>query len=110
MADQTYTHLKEEIYYNELYDKFTIEECRRWEDKKGLWDVPSVQDKDPMQMKIKINFADNVVLPVALYVIKGERYAKKSETIRQWMAQDRAKDELVANTTEPRGIRCLTCS
>lgn len=110
MADQTYTHLKDEIYYDELYDKLTIEECRRWEDKKGLWDVPSVQDKDPMQMKIKINFADNVVLPVALYVIKGERYAKKSVTIRQWMAQDKAKDELVANANEPRGIRCLTCS
>lgn len=109
MADQAYIYLKDEIYYNELYDKLTIEECRRWE-KKEFWDMPSIKDEDPIKMKVKISFADKVVLPIALYAIKGERYAKKSETIRQWMAQDKAKDELVANATEPRGIRCLVCS
>ncbi|MDP2709403.1 MAG: hypothetical protein Q8O93_05190 [bacterium] len=109
MTDQSYTYLKDEIYYSEFYDKLTIEECRRWE-KKEFWDVPSVKDTDPIKMKIKISFADKVVLPVALYAIKGERYAKKSETIRQWMTRDKAKDEQVANATEPKGIRCLVCS
>lgn len=106
----SYTHLKDETYYNELYDKFTIEECKRWDDKKGLEDLPTIQDKDPKELKIKISFSKNVVIPVALYAIKGERYAKKSETIRQWMERDRALDEKVTNATEPRGIRCLVCS
>jgi len=106
----SYTHLKDETYYNELYDKFTIEECKRWDGKKGLEDLPTIQDKDPKELKIKISFSKNVVIPVALYAIKGERYAKKSETIRQWMERDRALDEKVANATEPRGIRCLVCS
>lgn len=105
-----YTHLKDEIYYSELYDKFTIEECKRWEEKKDLEDLPTIKDEDPKKTKIKISFAKNVVIPIALYAIKGERYAKKSETIRQWMDRDRAKDEQLANAVEPRGIRCLICS
>ena len=110
MSEATYTYLKDEIHYNELYDKFTIEECKRWEDKKGLEDLPSIKDEDPKKLKIKIDFTKNVVIPVALYAIKGERYAKKAETIRQWMDRDRALDEKVANAVEPKGIRCLTCS
>lgn len=26
-----YIHLKDEVYYNEFYDRFTIEECKRHE-------------------------------------------------------------------------------
>lgn len=105
-----YINLKDETYYSELYDRFTIDKCKRWEDKKGVEDLPGVKDEDPKQTKIRVSFINNAFIPFSLYFIKGERYANKSETIREWMERDKARDLQVANAVEPRGIRCLVCS
>lgn len=102
-------HLQSQSYYNDLYDRFTVKECRDWE-KRGLskdWD--SIEDKDPKKKKIKKEFIVKVVFPTALYFFKGDRYAQKAETIREWMERDRAKDELLDSAKPPEGIHCLSC-
>ena len=106
----SFTHLKDESYYDELYDRFTIESCKQWEDTSGLEELPTVKDTDPKKAAIKLHYVKKLVIPVGLYVRKGERYAKKHETIQQWMAQDRAKDAQVASAVEPQRIRCIVCS
>ena len=111
MSNANYQHLKDATYYNELYDRFTIEECRRWE-ASGAKEFETVEvksDEDKLK-KIKDRFKVEIVFPMALYFIKGENYRKKSATISRWMADDRIKDAKVASAIEPNGIRCLKCS
>ena len=111
MSEATYQHLKDETYYNELYDCFTIEECRRWEasEAKESDKTKAKSDEDKLK-KIKKRFKVKIVFPMALYFVKGERYKKKSATISSWMARDRMRDAKVADAQEPKGIRCLKCS
>jgi hypothetical protein len=100
-------NLKDETYYSELYDKFTIEKCQHWERSDNL---SSLKDKDKSVAKIKKDFFDKCVIPVSMYFLKGERYEKKDEMIKKWMDSDKAKDDKLENAIEPKGIRCLQCS
>lgn len=84
-------YLRDEKYYDELYDRFTVEECRRAKEKS---DTPGLT---------------GMVMAVALAFKKGERYANKSTTIREWMSRDRAKDEQLARAIEPSGKHCGRC-
>src|SRR3989344_1566365 len=108
----TYQYLKDDIYYNELYDRLTIETCRRWESKKDNKKlVPPKEDENLKLSDIKYKkWSVKVVLPIAVNHIKGERYTKKGETIGAWKERDREKDEHLANAQIPRGARCLECS
>lgn len=106
-----YKYLKDDIYYNEFYDRLTVEACRRWESKKDDQDIaPLKENEDPRLAGIKNGWITNAVIPVALYYLIGEYYTQKAETIRQWTERDQAKDERVATAQVPRGIRCLGCS
>ncbi|MFA5871425.1 MAG: hypothetical protein WC858_01770 [Parcubacteria group bacterium] len=106
MSDDRY--LRDHIYYDELYDKFTIQECQYWGKCKEEYEQKIKTELDPKK-KLK-HHAGKLATELGLYVIKGERYANKSETIRKWMDRDKAKDEKLENAVEPRGIRCLQCS
>lgn len=75
-------HLKEESYYNDLYDLATIERCLHFPP------------------------ADKWLRKFALYFIKGERYRNKSSVIREWMDRDRKRDELFQDAQEPKNVRC----
>lgn len=86
-------YLRDEKYYDELYDRLTIEDCRRFR---------GVREDGKTSMS-------DVVIDVALEFKKGEHYAEKSETIRTWMLRDRAKDELIARAVEPSGKCCGRC-
>lgn len=110
MSKPTYKYLKDKTYYNELYDRFTIEECRRWESKEDVKDRKRPKGEDPKLTALKKKFSVKIVIPIALYFLQGERYRNKSKTISEWMERDRARDEKIANAVEPRGIRCLGCS
>lgn len=91
------THLKPKQHYIDLYDRFTVEECRRWE--KGFSKSPHTKNKNWNQ----------VALNVSLYCIKGERFAKKDKTIKEWIASDKETDELIESAKPPKHIYCLTC-
>jgi len=103
-------HLKKYIYYNELYDKLTIEKCQRWENMEYPVDISKLKGKEKEVEKIKRDCSRNLVIPVALYFIKAECAAKKSETIEKWMERDQGKDQRLINAVEPQGVRCLNCS
>lgn len=109
--DEPVKNLKDIIYYGDLYDRFTVDKCRRWEKKEAPENRTEIKEKTKKLKidKIKKEFIVNVVIPTALYFIKGDRYAQKAETIREWMAQDQAKDDLLASARPPEGIQCLTC-
>jgi hypothetical protein len=46
---------------------------------------------------------------ISLYFIKGERYKAKATTIREWMEQDRKKQNFFDSTPPPQNIRCSDC-
>ncbi len=50
-----------------------------------------------------------IVSEVGLYFFKGDRYRQKPETIRDWMAKDRLRQNFFDNTPEPRSIICPKC-
>ena len=104
-----YTYLKDEIYYSELYDKHTIEKCKRFESR-DYGDLAPVSDQDKKKEPIRKDFTDKVVIPFMLVFVKGERYRNKADTIRQWLDRDRQRDEKLASAVEPSHIRCLGCS
>lgn len=106
-----FTHLQDYNFYNELYDQHTIEECQDWENKKHkLKDLSKLTEKERKLEKLKNKYLENVFFKQMVYLVKGERYADKSESIRKWMEEDRVKDEKLANAIEPRVVRCLNCS
>jgi len=100
-------YLKDHIYYSELYDKFTIEKCQRWEKSDGL---EYLKDADESVAKIKKDFFEKCFIPTSMYFLKGERYYDKEKTIQEWMERDMAMDKKLENATEPDGVRCLNCS
>lgn len=101
-------YLKEHIYYSELYDKFTIQECQFWDKRKEEYERKIKTERDPKKMEK--HHAGKLAVDLGLYFVKGERYTKKSGIIHKWMDEDKAKDEKLENATEPRNIRCLQCS
>lgn len=102
-------YLKDESYYNDLYDRFTINECRRMEMalSKVEYKPKTKSDKKSKKKEIKVTFN---LASVPLCFIKGERYLKKAETIRKWMEKDRAQDEKIEKTPPPRDIFCTFCN
>lgn len=100
-------HLKSQQYYSDLYDKFTIEECRRLEKLGNEIDIPNPEGKEftPEEKKRMMKSFNEL----HLYFVSGERYKKKSETISQWMKRDEDRDRFFESAKAPDGIPCLTC-
>jgi len=106
---EDYKYLKPESYYSDLYDRLTIEECRRLEKRGISEDHIAVETDKSKKDKIKKEFTVRVVVPTMLYFVKGERYKKKAETIREWMERDEAKDKKLENVVTPTDIFCKKC-
>ncbi len=87
-----YSYLKQETYYQDRYDLFTIEEC--------LGIIESYRKRlIPQELQ-----------DYQLFFIKGERYRNKSSTIREWMQKDRKCDEKLETAREPTNISCPNCA
>lgn len=105
--------MKSHQHYADLYDRHTVEECRRWADRPT--DVEDLKkrfkekhnDKEPDEKELLRT--TNAVTNVALYFLKGERYLKKEETIREWMRRDEKSDRFFESAIAPEDINCLTC-
>lgn len=98
-------HLKPRQHYIDLYNKLTVQECRWHEnyskEKEYTEDSPYPKESHQHMMAYLCDFN--------IYWIKGERYANKDKTIREWMNRDEAKDDKIENAVPPRGISCLSC-
>lgn len=104
------SYLKEESYYNDLYDLFTIQDCLRtiefWHNAlKKTSNDEKLKNLSPKKRERYFSSALNM----DLFSIKGERYRKKSSAIREWMERDRRFDEKLDNTQEPQDIACPQC-
>jgi len=88
-------------YYNDLYDKFTIKNCR-----KIISDTIKAQESldQPWKRKVRSNIHE---LYVSFEVVN--RALNKKTTIEKRMERDRQKDNFI-NSTKPPKIKCNFCS
>lgn len=100
-------HLKPRQYYSDLYDKFTVEECRRIVDVHKNTKIPHYEGKELNENGSEI--MKNTLTELHLYFVKGERYLKKAEMIREWVARDEEYDRFFETAQAPEDITCLTC-
>lgn len=93
------TFLKDDSYYNDLYDRQTVEECRNVEKRFAEAAVGT-----PVEQAWQ-----NLLVKAALYFVRGECYARKFDTVAFWREKDRQRDRQLAQARIPRGIRCVAC-
>lgn len=106
---KTEKHLKDKLYYSDLYDRRTVERCR---DLTRLFlrpvkNPPLINGKKPT--KEVMDIMSKMLLDFRLLSEKGERWAKKEERIKEWVDRDQAKDELYESAEPMDNITCLTC-
>lgn len=108
------THLRPYNEYEELYDKITIELCRDREDilrnlyqkakKNGFAEFKDVDDPEDQAVRLY-----NMIHYFQVELLTGERWRRKTETIKDWMDQDEAKDNKLKEarlTVEPKCKHC----
>ncbi len=100
-------YLRSEQYYSDLYDRLTIEECRRIEKFHREYKPSEQVGKRIAELESEV--VRQTGLHWELFLITGERYFNKAKTIWEWITRDTAKDELYASAQAPEGIACLTC-
>ncbi len=100
-------NIKTKQYYSDLYDRHTVDMCRRTEQsfKNKDTDLPLAEGITEEEAKGVKKFA----MKWYLHMEMGERYLNKEKTIQEWMETDRSKDELYESAQAPEDIRCLTC-
>lgn len=102
-------YLKNKQYYIDLYDRHTVEECRRI--------LSSPYDDEAIKKELKEKKLDekeglrvlNAAYNLYIYFYAGERYMKKEEMIREWMQAHEARDKLLETAQPPEDITCLSC-
>jgi ssDNA-binding Zn-finger/Zn-ribbon topoisomerase 1 len=99
-------HLKPEQYYIDLYDRHTVERCRYFDQRES--DDPLKHAPEGMTLEGAKRW-ERAVTEVIISFVKGERYEKKSETLREWMNRDEAHDRHFEAAQAPENIRCRTC-
>lgn len=107
--------LKEQAYYQEVYDKVTVELCRDREEilrkvysKAKAKGFPEVDDKskNPELEAIRVF---NMIHYFEVELLAGERWEKRTDTIQEWMNRDAAKDKTLIEarlSTEPSCVQC----
>ena len=94
-------YLQGKNYYENLYDRFTVDECRRLDNK-----LKKIELKKKKSKKYQVEI---LTFKVLLYTAQGERYANRDRIIGEWMEEDKKKDNFLANTETPK-IYCLYCN
>ena len=95
-------HLKSKQYYIDLYDRHTVEHCRRIEQIKAKDGDPALGDKELTKEQLAgiRDYAQKFMMRFET----GERYLNREQRIREWMDADRAKDDLLESAQAPEGI------
>ena len=106
-----YTHLKERKYYEDLYDKFTIEAARR-----GMvhYDKFYSEFESKLPKDEKIDRPGNAFLINVFYMetVGNEllhRYEKRDGQITEWVQRDEAKDEQLSSARLSEEPDCHHC-
>lgn len=101
-------------YYEDIYDKGTVEQCRCLVSTKL-----KVTDKDIKDAKLtpaenaKINEVKglwiDVVKEMAAFFAAAERFNKKEAAIEEMMSEDRTKDHTMTHAEPPANAHCRKC-
>lgn len=102
----TYNYLQNQQYYEDLYDKHTVEECRDWVKHVLEHKLPEKARSWPEEEQMKLVAC---VIDVPLFYITGERYLRREETIDEWMKKARTKAAFVASHPAPTAY-CPKCN
>lgn len=100
IMDGLVKYLKEDKYYEDLYDLWTVEECMNC---KEFWERNG-KSLDVEESKI-VGFG----LEYSLYFKKGERYRNRKDTIEKWIERDKGYEEKLHGVKDPRDVRCKEC-
>src|SRR5437667_11357397 len=100
-------HLKSKQHYIDLYDRYTVEKCRRTIKSFNERDLPPLEGKE--FSKEEAAHMKKWLTDYYLHFETGERYLNKEKTIHDWIDRDQKSDELYESSEAPEGIRCLTC-
>jgi hypothetical protein len=99
-------YLKDDNYYNNLYDLFTIKDCL---DITRLYNQKLPVENNNLKNGVK-EIWKNVFIDLRLYYKKGERYQNKAKTINEWKSKDTYLQDLENNTPPPRLPVCMNCN
>ena len=96
--------LKDNQYYEDLYDLFTIKDCLLTFEtsKKVMKEKAKVGERS---LNISVEGLENFIL----YFKKGERYRNKAETIQKWKDKDAKLDDRLNTAIFPSYIPCEHC-
>jgi len=104
-------HLRERQYYEKLYDRHTVEDARR-----GIvhYDKFHADLEAKLPKGDKIDRPGNAILLNAFYMQAVgldllRRYENREQRINEWMADDEAKDEQIANARLSEEPYCHHC-
>ena len=101
-------HLKLQSDYEDRYDHLVVDQCRRsvkiHEDIVNEINEPNT--KDQLMHRNAAMAAHHLMM----YFLKGELWQKRRETIENWMAEDKRKDEIFNDASAPSNVLCMTCS
>lgn len=92
----TIKYLHDRSSYEERYDRFTIEQCRHWE------------DREPSEIEKHHGMAAWLLRDYPIFRETGERWRRREETINRWMEQDHKRDTMLAQARPPL-VRCPSC-
>lgn len=100
-------HLKQKQYYSNLYDRRTVDKCRRIINRYAKMDLSD--DKYEEYDEDELKRTRYKLAQLELYFLTGDRYLQKEETINEWMERDGAKDKKLKEATSPEQVTCDTC-
>jgi hypothetical protein len=101
-------NLKDEQYYIDLYDQYTVEECYRLI-LKFSGAVLTEEIKSKYSVEAQIEQLQKIV-GITLNCFCGERYTNKAKTIQEWMDKDRRLDEFLGSALPSKSVLCTKCS
>ena len=99
-----YKHLKERSYYEEMYDRHTVEECRWYEE-------PRPMDEEDVKKGLtpdSVQWMHTFVTDWLMFQCAGNRYLHREESISESMERDRQRDALMERARIPL-LRCPSC-
>lgn len=102
-------HLKDKSYYEDFYDKHTVEDCRLTErSSKKVRDEDVTSRGLDVTKSYKIDSLYKGLTDIITYFKAGDRYLNKEATITEWMDKDSQRDGLY-DKPEPMTF-CPKCS
>lgn len=106
-----FRYLKDDQYYIDRYDLYTIEECLSYSKGiRGRFENKKYEEEFKKFNKEEFDREANKVTSLIINIIEARMYEHKKEAIHKWMEQDRKMQEKFDNAVPPYEVLCNECS